>query len=139
MERFILMPDGGVRLDKDKAHHDPERAEFVYRDYRPDESVLRFRNFLTLSTTENFNHAVAIDHSFYVSKITTMNTKHFNGAAKKDSWQYPYKNECSFYINLSEKDSREIKKLFFKKTKQTNNPDKPVIRYSEKHPPLISN
>lgn len=80
------------------------------------DTPLAFRNYVTYSTTEKMDNECRIDNSFYVKKITEMNSKQFNGKAtsakrivkigrttkvsKYTVYDYPYGTGDSFYIPL---------------------------------------
>lgn len=76
----------------------------------------RFRNFLTYSFDEKFNTEKYIENDFYVSKVTEMTTKNFNGPynkvnvkskigamkskAKVKVYESPYRAATSFYNTI---------------------------------------
>lgn len=76
----------------------------------------RFRNFLTYSFDEKFNTEKYIENDFYVSKVTEMTTKNFNGKFNKMNmkvkvgalkskgkvrvYESPYRNNTSFYNTI---------------------------------------
>lgn len=63
------------------------------QDYSQDNTSVSFRNFITISTTENFEKEYYIDNSFYVSNIVQISTKDF------DTDKQPFKNPQWFYID----------------------------------------
>lgn len=74
-------------------------------------SPLIFRNFLTFSLSEDFDHEFYVDNEFFLSKIMEMNFKHFKFiVGKKDGELYysiPFKQETSFYFNIPKEESVE--------------------------------
>lgn len=104
---FILFPANGVSLKKDKTKfatvpisYDTTKTTLIcYRDYDADESLLSFRNFLTLSTTENFSTEFYADNGFYISNISVIESTHFDGSWNS-SKNYNYSISKNFYLNL---------------------------------------
>lgn len=83
------------------------------RSIARDESPLIFRNFITLSYSENFVTEFYVDNEFYVSKVTNVKPREFEGMLKKENSSFiqkdengkyirisPYKDEKSFYIKV---------------------------------------
>lgn len=72
------------------------------KDYSSADSPVRFRNYLVLSTTEDFKSEFYLDNDFYVCKIKEMKKKDFQGDmvqyGNKVDYEYPYSNFSSFYI-----------------------------------------
>lgn len=77
------------------------------------ETPLTFRNFITMSYSEDFNSEFYIDNEFYVSKVIKLEYSQFEAILRKENSvffetdengnkQYfnPYKNETSFYLKL---------------------------------------
>ncbi len=66
----------------------------------PDKSKYKFRNFLTLSTKENFESEFYVNNEFYVNKVITMKNDELLGAydAEKDTFEYRFKDYRSLYI-----------------------------------------
>jgi hypothetical protein len=66
-------------------------------------SPLIFRNFITISTTDDFKHESYIDNGFYISKVYQMNSRDFGYSYyEKDVWYLstPFKNNICFYVPL---------------------------------------
>ncbi len=86
------------------------------KNYTNETSTNRFRNFLTYSFDEKFVTEKFIENDFYVSKVTEMTTKNFNGKfskvnlkakvgaktakAKVRVYESPYRNNTSFYNTI---------------------------------------
>lgn len=110
--QFTLFPSGGIRVNPENAKYaqmkrsddTTKTTTVIYRDYEPDASVLSFRNFLTLSTTENFTNEFYVDNAFYVNRISIMDKKHFEGKFTK-GFEYPYEDSRYFYIYSDEEAS----------------------------------
>ena len=71
-------------------------------------SPIRFRNFLALSLSENFQNVFYVDNEFYVSSITEMDDRHFYKSSRvpigdrysdhyTTVYQYFFKKITSFY------------------------------------------
>ena len=87
-----------------------------YMDFNSSNSPLVFRNFLSISVTEDFKSEFYIDDEFYVSSIKEMKEKVFIGKKAKDSggnllygtngkplYERPYQKMSSFYIYIPTK------------------------------------
>ncbi|MEZ4805413.1 MAG: hypothetical protein R2852_07990 [Bacteroidia bacterium] len=86
------------------------------KTYTKENSTNRFRNFLTYSFDEKFTTEKFIENDFYVSKVTEMNAKNFNGPYSKVNvktkigsfkskskvrvYESPYRNQTSFYNTI---------------------------------------
>jgi hypothetical protein len=72
--------------------------------YTKEKNPLLFRNFLTLSTSEKFEHESYIDNEFYVGKISEMPTKEFSqyysDMVAGPVYIYRYHCDNCFYVNL---------------------------------------
>jgi len=60
------------------------------QEYSSANTFLRFRNFMTISTTEKFEKEIYIDNEFFVSKVFQMEANSFD--------PFWYKKPTSFYI-----------------------------------------
>jgi hypothetical protein len=86
------------------------------KSFSQDNTVSRFRNFITYASKENFSDEKFIENEFYVNKITEMSTKNFNGKyknakitakvgslkskAKVKVFESPYRAGTSFYNTI---------------------------------------
>lgn len=113
--QFYLLNVSGVALRSDVKESEvkssldtSKRATVSYKLYKePKESILTFRNFLTFSTTEDFKAEFYVDNGFYLSKITEMKTKQFQGKFNQPKseqnnylgdYDYPYEDGSGFFI-----------------------------------------
>ncbi len=87
------------------------------KSYTKETSNNRFRNFLTYSFDEKFTTEKFIENDFYVSKVTEMSTKNFNGPYSKVNvqakvggmksktrvrvYESPYRSNTSFYNSIT--------------------------------------
>jgi hypothetical protein len=93
--------------------------------FTKDNSPLIFRNFLTFSTTENFETEFYVDNEFYIVEIIEMNSAHFEqyryDETKKGKWYIrdengepirfsEYKRPSSFYLEIPKESSIEYRK-----------------------------
>lgn len=69
------------------------KTKEYYADYDKDESVLKFRNFLMLSTSKDFTSEFYVDNSFYVSRVYEMRDVPLPDTLKKPN---------NFYIHIAE-------------------------------------
>ena len=72
-------------------------------------SPIRFRNFLAISESENFQQTFYLDNEFFVSSIKEMDIRHFHGKAigtehEKIIYQKPFKKITSFYTFVNKSD-----------------------------------
>jgi hypothetical protein len=82
----------------------------IYKsEYTAESSPLMFRNFLTLSLKHDFSDEFYVDHTFWVSQITKMEKKQFEGGLisiyngnnyEGEDFQYPYRKPNNFYISV---------------------------------------
>ena len=80
-----------------------ETTKMYVVHYSSENSPIRFRNYLSFSFDENFQHVFRVDNEFFVSSIVNMEYLHFHGKnlghAYHINYEYPYKNNTSFYIS----------------------------------------
>lgn len=75
-----------------------------YNSYETTNTPLLFRNFLTISTTENFTTESYIDNGFYIANVYKVKTRDFqetpyyNKATKKTEYILTFSNAKWFYI-----------------------------------------
>ncbi len=74
-----------------------EKVSVKTVDYTEASSPITFRNFITYSTTENFDRELYVDNGFYLSKIQEMATGDFNGRAYYDKNQGKNVRETPFF------------------------------------------
>lgn len=80
-------------------------------NFLQDNTPVNFRNYITYATDEKFTNKTSIDNHFYISSISFVSQKLFNGnslsnkectitGAKKVNsfFEFPYKNPAAFYI-----------------------------------------
>jgi hypothetical protein len=80
-----------------------ESISVVYKDYTSTNTLLSFRNFLTISTTEKFESESYIDNGFFVSRITQMKRDDFFGRVSHDRttiYEMPYKKAFAFFVDV---------------------------------------
>ena len=86
------------------------------KSFSQDNTISRFRNFITYASKENFSDEKFIENEFYVNKITEMTTKNFNGKYKNAKitakvgslksktkvkvFESPYRAGTSFYNTI---------------------------------------
>lgn len=118
--QFYINPNGYFILDI------PAESIEVSRNDRPRKntiiyekacsvttSPLIFRNFLTFSLSENFDHEFYVDNEFFLYKIMEMDFRHFKfiDGRKNGELYYniPFKQETSFYFNIPKEESVEYR------------------------------
>lgn len=115
--QFTLFPASGVRIRPTNAeYYSTKRNDdttkptvVIYRNYDKDETLLNFRNFLTMSTTEDFKNEFYIDNGFFLNRVSTMDVRHFEN--KKS---YPYEDSRNFYIYLDDEGNEYFNRKEFK-------------------------
>lgn len=82
--QFYIAPQIIFGLNKNSNFEDvprndkPEKTTRIYKAiFNIDNSPLVFRNFLTLSTTDDFKTEFYVDNEFYVNEILEMEERHF--------------------------------------------------------------
>jgi hypothetical protein len=110
--KFRLYIWNGIKLEPTTSLKIVERRDnpkkqtkiYVAKYNKEGFSPLRFRNFLTFSTSEKFEHEFYIDNEFYVSEVQEMERTHFNGevtnSTGEPNYEMPFKDPSSFYINV---------------------------------------
>jgi hypothetical protein len=82
-----------------------EKTTIYVQNYSQNNSPIRFRNYLSLSFDENFQHVFRVDNEFFVSSIEEMDSGHFLGKNMGDSYhlnyQYPFRKNTSFYFSVN--------------------------------------
>lgn len=106
---FELYPFIGQKLKEDapteflKTGSASRPVSTKYKTFSLTTSPLQFRNFLTISTTEQFNTEVYIDNGFYVSRITQMKHSQFMGKEIINhggtTYEMPFKAPSLFYTD----------------------------------------
>jgi hypothetical protein len=91
--QYYILPDKGLKLDirsestvvprKDKPN---KETEIYQAKFDRTNSPVVFRNFITLSTTEDFEEEFYIDNEFYVGSIEEMERMHFEQYRKDGKW-----------------------------------------------------
>ncbi len=86
------------------------------KSFNETNTISKFRNFITYASKEDFSDEKFIENEFYVSKITEMKAKNFNGKyqnakvkikvggkrlnSKVKVYDSPYRNGTSFYNSI---------------------------------------
>lgn len=116
---FFIYPAFGTKLRKDRdfetvaRNDDPKKTTRLYKaEYEETNNPFAFRNFLTVSTSENFENEFYIDNKFFVAEILEMERKHFSGKyiEQMDAYERPFTNPKDFYIFISRFASIEYRK-----------------------------
>ncbi len=105
---------------------DPDETTNVYKvDFTKANSPLVFRNFLTFSTTEDFETEFYVDNEFYINEILEMDKRHFEhyrrDKTKVGKWYISdangnpipfsfFEKPSSFYLRIPEDGSIEYRK-----------------------------
>lgn len=113
-QQFVVYPNGTIRLPGqpevvEEASKSNSRRKPVAVDiytYKPDQSPLQFRNYLTLSTDKDFKSEFIIDTKFWASDIRVLPAAQlgevivhdYEGGSYLES--LPFKKPDGFYIRL---------------------------------------
>lgn len=98
-----------------KLHEDPKTITVARNDnpkqtttvkfveYNENTTPLRFRNFMTLSTSDKFDKEFYVDNGFYLYKISEMIISHLTGSstslgADLMKTPSPYRNKLNYYV-----------------------------------------
>ena len=104
---FHLFSVSGTKLRTDREYievtvynedNKPVKVKRYYAEYSPNESILKFRNFLMMSTKKDFSTEFYIDNAFYVSNIYEMEAAAFLESLRKPN---------NFYLRLPDEISIE--------------------------------
>lgn len=124
IENVDIRNDVNAAKEKvDKTWKKSGQTTIYSKTYNRSNTPLAFRNFITLSICENADECtnlknfIFIEHSFYVTKMTEMDTRQFNGKGTQTkmyvkrgnkmvrmnsiNWAYPYRSGNRFYIPLA--------------------------------------
>jgi len=90
--QFYILPNNFFKLDiktpyKEVPRNDkPKKTTKIYeKSYSKETSPLIFRNFLTLSFSENFENEFYVDNEFYISDIKEMDRQHFEHTKRDEN------------------------------------------------------
>lgn len=79
----------------------PKKETKVYeKDFSSETSPLRFRNYLAISTSEDFKNEFFIDNNFYISSVKEMHKDHFSYYQKDENSNFNARDEENKYITL---------------------------------------
>lgn len=112
--QFYLLPVNQCELSVDcpsiivPRNDDSTKQTTVYGyDYSESNSPLKFRNYLAFSTSQGSKDFFFVDNGFYLASVKEMDMRHYKGAKKPSAststpanYEYPYKKNTSFYLNL---------------------------------------
>jgi hypothetical protein len=130
--QFYILPIPFFKLDTKTDFEEVTRNDNskkttkVYKaDFTKENSPLVFRNFLTFSTTEDFETEFYVDNEFYIEEILEMDERHF-GQPRKDETKKgfydildengepilfsDYEKPSSFYLQIPEEGSLKYRK-----------------------------
>jgi hypothetical protein len=113
LSKYLIMPDSffglnnDYRLRIDERSDNPKKTTKVYyKELNENTSPKKFRNFLTLSLTENFGNEFYIDNSFFISKIEIIDDIHFKGkqlnlSSQTPIYSIPFKDPKKFFYKIN--------------------------------------
>jgi len=130
--QFYILPISFFKLDTKTDFEEVTRndnskktAKVYKADFTKENSPLVFRNFLTFSTTEDFETEFYVDNEFYIEEILEMDERHF-GQHRKDETKKgdydirdengelilfsDYEKPSSFYLQIPKEGSLEHRK-----------------------------
>ncbi len=114
-DQFIIATFPKVDFDNNAQYIESKRTDqpkksiqLKYMDYNEGNSILVFRNFLTVSTSDRFDKETYIDNGFYISRITEMDRGTFWGTLSGSTEDWRRKNDSkisfaspkNFYIEI---------------------------------------
>jgi len=107
---FLLFSNAYNLGEHDKSsivsrNDNPKKTTVVYyKDFTNENSPLKFRNFLSISFSENSQDYFYVDNFFYLSSVNEMDIRHFRGKIidwdmeENPIYEKPLKNKMSFYL-----------------------------------------
>ncbi|MEZ4908744.1 MAG: hypothetical protein R2771_14130 [Saprospiraceae bacterium] len=123
-KKFYIFPYSSFELPKttsprevSMSENSNKKTKIYENSYTEKTSPIVFRNFITYSTSENFDKEFYIDCEFYISKIKEMDKRHFEqvkrdkiGRTIYDDNDFPvliqpFKNKTSFYVRIPQAES----------------------------------
>lgn len=88
-----------------------KKEKYLVKDFSKNETPLIFRNFISLSYSENFTNEFYVDNEFNVSKVIKVNQKQFGAYMRKSEgsayeldedgeriWLSPFRSGTSFFL-----------------------------------------
>lgn len=112
-DQYLLLPNTKTTFAKNQLTETQSRTDnkkktikIKYRTYTEESSILIFRNFITISTSDKFEKEAYIDNGFYICKVSEMDAKNFwgDGYGKTEYWNIrnnihsPFESPQNFYI-----------------------------------------
>jgi hypothetical protein len=93
---------GDFTPKKDYRNDDFEKKTTIYKkEYNINNTPINFRNYITISTNENFTTEATIDNQFYIGEVYIMEKLHFQSAVQdingKYETTYYFKNGVDFF------------------------------------------
>jgi hypothetical protein len=123
--QFFLLPIPFLKIknypnikEMPKLNNEEKTVEYQEKDFNKDDTPLIFRNFLTLSYSENFDNEFYVDNEFYISNVIKVETTQFQGYmrnTKKNGGLYeldengrriiisPFQKGTSFYLKMEQR------------------------------------
>ncbi len=82
-------------------------STIYYQNFNIQNSPLRFRNYVSLTFSEESKKFKIIDNEFFVSSIKEMTNIHFQGKMNQSTnkFEFPYTSPRSFYLKIPRKNS----------------------------------
>ncbi len=111
---YALAESHPIRFSKDihskqeiPANYDANKTvQELYDNYTDNDSKMKFRNFLTFSTSEDISHKFYVDNGFYLQRVSQVSITHFFGKPNPFDLQFwelekkyksPYENNLRFF------------------------------------------
>lgn len=121
-DQYVYQVDTSALKTINSLSNSKKKNYYYIKNFNEKNSPLVFRNFLTVSLTENFNSEFYIDNGFYINQIIELNSNDFR-VLKKDSknraildaagsfdYDYPYKKAINYYSIIPKAYSLEFRK-----------------------------
>jgi hypothetical protein len=118
--QFFLMPISFIKVknypiikEMPKLNNENKVVKYNEKEFNKNNTPLIFRNFLTLSYSENFSSEFYVDNEFYISKVIKVDKNQFEGYKKSTNNKLyevdengrriiisPFQKSTSFYIKM---------------------------------------
>ncbi|GAB3998936.1 hypothetical protein GCM10028807_47770 [Spirosoma daeguense] len=110
-QQFVVVPAGTVNLvGQPKTEQEPSKllygkkpVDVTVYSYTPNQSPLKFRNYLTLSTDKDFKTEFTIDTNFWASDVKVLPRNHLLTEQSREhqyTVEVPFKQPDGFYVLL---------------------------------------
>ena len=108
---FYKFPESASHVTETRSDNARETTEVYEVAFDSTNSPMKIKSVLTYSVSKDFTKQSTLTHSFWVSKIREMDTKHFMGEKVGKTpegfpiYKYPSRKSSYFYLEIEKKNS----------------------------------